>query len=504
MSAASDVDVALVTEGTYPFHHGGVSVWCDQLVRGLPDQRFAAVAITGSAADVPVMSIPDNLVDLRPIVVWETPASRGPRARGGNARAVANAHDWLVAAITSPHRNPERELLGALGRLHELSQQVDVGATLRSEASVRRVFAGLSTSEIGQRDGSAAPTATVGDALAASDLLEHFLRPLWEAPPKARLTHCVSNGLAGLVGMAAKWTHGTPMVLTEHGVYLRERYLAADSRTHSFSVRAFVLRFYRLLTGACYRVADLITPGSEYNRRWQIQVGAESDDIQPVHNGVDPALFPAATQEPDEPTLAWAGRVDPLKDIETLVRAFALVRERVPNARLRMFGATPAGNEPYRTRCEALIRELGLDGAAVFEGRVPEIRDAYLAGHVIVLSSASEGFPYTVIEAMASARATVSTDVGGVSEAVGEAGLIVPPRDPRAMADACVQLLTDDALRHRLADAARNRILDLFTLERFLGIYREIYADLAGDPRIEAPVRGRRIANVAMAVGAAA
>jgi glycosyltransferase involved in cell wall biosynthesis len=121
-----------------------------------------------------------------------------------------------------------------------------------------------------------------------------------------------------------------------------------------------------------------------------------------------------------------------------------------------------------------------------------------------VLSSASEGFPYTVIEAMASARATVSTDVGGVSEAVGEAGLIVPPRDPRAMADACVQLLTDDALRHRLADAARNRILDLFTLERFLGIYREIYADLAGDPRIEAPVRGRRIANVAMAVGAAA
>lgn len=504
MSHRSEIDVALVTEGTYPFHHGGVTVWCDQLVRGLPDQLFAAVSITGSAADSPVVAIPDNLVDIRPVAIWGAPSARGPRARGGNARGVANAHAWLVSAVTSMHRNPEKELLGALRRLHELSRHVDVGAELRTEASVRRVLTGLSTSETSGRIGSTAPAATVGDALEASDLLEHLLRPLWETPTKARLTHCVSNGLAALVGMAAKWTYGTRMVLTEHGVYLRERYLAADARSHSFAVRAFMLRFYRLLTCASYRVADLLTPGSDHNRRWQVEVGADAVDIQPVHNGVDPALFPAATQEPAQPTLAWVGRVDPLKDIETLVRAFALVRQEVPNARLRMFGSTPVGNESYRARCEALIGDLGINDAAVFEGRVPEVCDAYHAGHVVVLSSVSEGFPYTVIEAMASARATVSTDVGGVREAVGDAGLVVPPRDPRALADACVRLLTDDLLRQQLAAAARTRILEGFTLEKFLGIYREIYGNLMGEEQPSRPAAGSHVPSINVPVGVAA
>ena len=131
------------------------------------------------------------------------------------------------------------------------------------------------------------------------------------------------------------------------------------------------------------------------------------------------------------PTLSWAGRVDPIKDLETLIRAFALVREELPDARLRMFGGTPGGRRGYRQRCEALAAELGRRRTRVtFEGRVEDIRDAYAAGNVVMLSSISEGFPYTLIEAMTCGRATVSTDVGGVSEAVGDTGLVVPPREP--------------------------------------------------------------------------
>ena len=89
--------------------------------------------------------------------------------------------------------------------------------------------------------------------------------------------------------------------------------------------------------------------------------------------------------------------------LETLLRAFSLVRREIPNARLRMFGGTPKGGEAYLERCRKLAGELGISDVATFEGRVPEIRDAYAAGHVVVLSSISEGFPYTVIEAMTSA-----------------------------------------------------------------------------------------------------
>ncbi|MFC7484097.1 glycosyltransferase [Luedemannella flava] len=107
------------------------------------------------------------------------------------------------------------------------------------------------------------------------------------------------------------------------------------------------------------------------------------------------------------------------------------------------------------------------------------IADAYAAGHVVVLSSISEGFPYTVIEAMTSGRATVSTDVGGVGEAVGDTGLVVPPRDPAAMAEACLTLLRDDLLRHKLGAAARQRALEFFTVDRAVGSFHGIYTALA-------------------------
>jgi glycosyltransferase involved in cell wall biosynthesis len=197
---------------------------------------------------------------------------------------------------------------------------------------------------------------------------------------------------------------------------------------------------------------------------------------------VDPEHFPPAGAEPAAPTISWAGRIDPIKDVETLVHAFALVRKQIPDARLRLFGGTPAGNEPYRDRCRDLIVELKLDGAATLEGRVDNILDAYAAGHVVALSSISEGFPYTLIEAMTAGRATVSTDVGGVTEAVGDTGIVVPPRDPEAMAAACVQLLRDADLRNKLGAGARTRALEFFTVEQAVGTFRAIYAELAGAP----------------------
>jgi glycosyltransferase involved in cell wall biosynthesis len=250
--------------------------------------------------------------------------------------------------------------------------------------------------------------------------------------------------------------------------------------------------FQRLLCTTSYRTADLITPGNRFNHRWETRFGADPDKIETVYNGVDPGDFPAAGKEPAVPTIAWAGRVDPIKDLETLIRAFALVREELPEAQLRIFGGTPATSRAYRTRCEALAGELGLIGSAHFEGRVENIRDAYAAGHVVVLSSISEGFPYTLIEAMTSGRATVSTDVGGVSEAVGDSGLIVPPREPAAMARACLRLLRDDLLRHRLGAQARERALALFTVDKAVDSFDAIYRDLAGgvDRRAAAAATG--------------
>ena len=323
-------------------------------------------------------------------------------------------------------------------------------------------------------------SATVSDASEALSLIEHQLRPLFAPPPVADLCHATANGLSILPALAARWARQTPFVLSEHGIYLRERYLSYGARTFSHSVRSIMLRFFKRLTWVGYQIADAIAPGSEYNRHWEVANGAAPDRIHPIYNGVDAANFITSPSEPDVPTLVWLGRIDPLKDVATLLRAFDIVHQALPEARLRIFGGASEGASGYLERCVALRDDLGLSDCAVFEGRAASVLDAYHAGHVVLLTSISEGFPYTLIEAMASGKPTVATDVGGVREATGDAGLVVPPQNPEEMARACLVLLSDATLRHELGHAARARILSMFTLKQSLAVFSDLYREVTG------------------------
>ena len=466
----------MLTEGTYPQSFGGVSVWCDQLVRGLTHHEFEVHAIAATGTEPVVWELPPN-VTVHGIALWP-PVTRRPRPRRPRtADRLASAYQDLIHALLLP-QGPDAVAFAAA--LRNLAECAAVDPDRASLAGYGEAAAGW------LMDAWPVNTAlrqvampSVLDALTAVDLIERSLRPLLRPAPQADVTHAVTNGLAALPGLAAKWRYGTPMLLTEHGVYLRERYLGLRAAEYNWSVKATLAAFLRLLCITAYRHADLIAPGNKYNRRWETRFGADPKRIETVYNGVAPEDFPAAGAEPATPTIVWAGRIDPIKDLETLIRSFALVRAELPDARLRIFGGTPAGSEGYRGSCEALVAELGLTRAVTFEGRVAEIRDAYAAGHVVALSSISEGFPYTLIEAMTSGRATVSTDVGGVGEAVGGTGLVVPPRDPEAMAAACLELLRDDAWRQDLGRRARERALANFTVDKAVDSYDAIYLDLA-------------------------
>jgi glycosyltransferase involved in cell wall biosynthesis len=332
-------------------------------------------------------------------------------------------------------------------------------------------------------DGSRLPRLTLHEADQAASLIEHAVRPLAASVPSdVDVCHANANGLSSMVALATKWRTGVPFLMTEHGVYLRERYLAsADAATEqSAGVKVALLRFHRALARLAYAEADSIAPVSRFNSRWAVRHGADPATISVIGNGVDPQRFPVLPQETAEPVISWVGRVDPLKDLETLIRALAVTRRTVPAARLHLAGPVPAGNEAYAKGCRDLADQLGIGDAVHFAGPVKSSRDAFGAGQVAVLSSISEGMPYTVLEAMMCGRATVSTDVGGVAEAVGDAGLVVPPRDPEALGSACAELLADTQRRAALAAAGRERALRLYTLDRCLGAYRERYAGLAG------------------------
>jgi glycosyltransferase involved in cell wall biosynthesis len=160
---------------------------------------------------------------------------------------------------------------------------------------------------------------------------------------------------------------------------------------------------------------------------------------------------------------------------------FAKVREVKPETRLRIFGTASKENRGYLKVCEDLADSLGLGDSVTFEGHVESVLDAYHAGDVVLLTSISEGFPYTLIEAMAAGKATVATDVGGVREATGGAGIIVPPRDPQRMADACLIFLNDIGLRNLVGRAARERILSRFTLDHSLAVFGDLYREVTGN-----------------------
>jgi polysaccharide biosynthesis protein PelF len=366
-----------------------------------------------------------------------------------------------------------------LRELTEVAEQVGPGefhALVRGGGLIRHL--------LDQWGGAVAEAAgtplTVHDAIAAAEIIERSLLALSLDVGEVELCHAAANGMSALVALAEKWRRGTPYVMSEHGVYLRERYLALRAQAFRRPVKALVLGFLRRLNHLCYTQAELILPVSRFNRRWEERLGADPASIVTVYNGVEPATFTPIEVEPVTPTITWVGRIDPLKDLETLIRAFAVVRRRRSRAVLRLFGPVPAGNESYRDRVVEVAGGLGVSDAVDLAGPVRGSRSAFLAGHLVALSSISEGLPFTVIEAMMCGRATVSTDVGGVSEAVGDAGLIVPPRDPHGFADACLTLLDDRALRHRLGVAARQRALSMFTLDTFVDTFRVLYDSVAG------------------------
>ena len=145
-------------------------------------------------------------------------------------------------------------------------------------------------------------------------------------------------------------------------------------------------------------------------------------------------------------------------------------------------------DKPYTDRCLALIDELGVKDNFTFAGFHSNPAALYHEGDVFALSSISEGFPFSVIEAMACGRPVVATDVGGVKEAVaGGVGIVVPPRGHEALGDGLADLLLDHDRRRELARTGRERAVDQFGVERMLEAHRVTYRHWAGLPT-EAPL----------------
>ena len=196
----------------------------------------------------------------------------------------------------------------------------------------------------------------------------------------------------------------------------------------------------------------------------------------------------------------FVGRMDPLKDLRTLIRAVPRVAELVPNVHVRLIGPVPETNVAYVDGLKELIGQLGIGERVEILGPTSDPVGAYGSGTIAVLSSISEGFPYGALEPMACGRPVVATNVGGVPEVVGDAGILVPSRHPEALAEACAFLLNDASERQRLARYGRIRVEEHFSLERMVNRFRDSYVAVTGlpEPRVGdfGPTRSGEFVNV--------
>ncbi|MCA1698603.1 MAG: DUF3492 domain-containing protein, partial [Actinobacteria bacterium] len=328
----SGIDVLMITEGTYPYAVGGVSSWCDYLVNGLPHITWRILPIVGSnLGRKPYFDLPDNVATERPIELWSEGLPGWRLKRHGEPGLRLDLPNVLV-----------RGLLGWASQLDELHEALvwcrrrphRVRSVFRHSGGWEAFLTGLGEI-IAEQSPQAAPAPQLDTYEAATlyQILYWIARTAAHGTPRADLLHVTAAGWAAIPATVDRALHGTPVVLTEHGVYVRESYLAAARAPSSPGERFISTRLARGLARSAYESADIVCPVTDANAEWETGLGIKAARIQVIRNGVDKPSEPVPP--PRTATVVAVGRVDPLKDVHTMLRVAVEVTQRMPEANFR-------------------------------------------------------------------------------------------------------------------------------------------------------------------------
>lgn len=504
----STADVCLVLEGTYPYVKGGVSTWVHELIGSLPEVSFALVHIGPEPGSYSRKHYapPANVVSLTDLYCRE------PLSRDSDVAVHQRAARTERRRHAGP-RTPSR-LLRGIRRLH-LEETIDPGLLddlASGDLTAGAFLHGRSSLELTEElCGRLAPDASF------LDFFWHFrsmhlplVRLLGIAPPPAATYHSLCTGYAGLLAAAWSQRTGRPFLLTEHGIYARERNLeldraswlrgtrdgrrsdgiggVVDSATAS-DLRRMWMRFFRALAQCAYARATAIVSLCEVSRRRQIADGAPADRTLVVPNGIDLEAFRARVRPPAggaaerrRVRVGFVGRLVPIKDIVTLIRACYLA-SRAIDIDVRIYG--PIDEDPaYARRCRRLVAKLGLESVIRFERSLP-VERIYPEIDMLVLTSFSEGQPLVILEASAAGIPVVASDVGACREllegrtdddrAIGPSGIVTRLAAPEETADAIARLARGPELRRAMGAAGRERVAKFYREHVTVSTYRDLY-----------------------------
>lgn len=460
--------ICLITEGSYPYVTGGVSSWIQSLMTQMPQHEFLIISISAKKENSLVRRYnpPSNLIDIYDIYL-DTLITED----------IVPGKRYL---LTDEEKHAFFSLIG--GTNIEWPVLFDLLVSDRID-SIINFLASKDFFDIVYKLCSErfmhVPFTDMFWAL-RSMVLPLFIC-LNQKLPEADLYHGVSTGYAGVLGALAKHQYNKPYILTEHGIYTREREeeIIKASWIKGYFKDIWIDYFYNL-SNCAYEYANEVTSLFEKNREIQIELGCQESKTSVISNGIDLTRFDVASRREKEGLHVGAVvRVVPIKDIKTMLQSFAIVQETLPNAHFYIIGPTDE-DEEYYEECLDLLESLELKNV-VFTGEA-NVKEYLAFLDLLVLSSISEGQPLVILEGLAMGIPFVTTDVGSCSELLygpndsfGRAGSIVPVMHFHHLAQEIISLLMDHDKREEYGQNGLKRVREYYSLPLMIERYEACY-----------------------------
>lgn len=465
--------VCLICEGSYPYVPGGVSSWVQMLCDQFQDVEFVIWAIATTREEMPEYRcrIPDNIKEIQTLYLGDVVFKKtGRKIRLTRAEKETlkglligsmDTINWSgVLELAKQHRQHLCDLL--------MSESFfDICVEEYQRLKSRKVFLQFLWNFRG--------------------IYFPLMYTLSQEIPKADIYHAISAGYAGILGSCASYTEGVPLILSEHGIYTRER--EEDIIRSNWVAGEFKepwIAFFKKLSFTAYQQSSVVTTLFEANRALQIELKCPPEKIAVIPNGVNVRDFDACLnkKEGGPVTLGAVLRVVPIKDVKTMLLAFDIVKRAAPEARLKIMGNCEE-DPVYYQECTEFLEELGTRdveflGLVNIKEHLPEV-------DLLLLSSISEGQPLAILEGMAAGIPYVTTNVGDCrallegereDDHFGPAGLVVPVMSSEAMAQAILRLIRDPERMRRMGQAGRKRVEAYYGRQDMLDAYRGIYERL--------------------------
>jgi glycosyltransferase involved in cell wall biosynthesis len=464
--------ICMVAEGCYPYVVGGVSSWIHSIIKAFPEHEFLVLAILANRSyrGKFAYELPENLTQVYEVYLedFDWLSRKTDRKR----RKQLNPEEYEAVLSLLINQNVKWDVLFDLFQDGKFS----LNEFLMGPEFLRAVRECYQINE---------PEAVFSDFLwtMRSIYLPLFLALKTEIP-RADLYHCVATGYAGVLGSMAKARYGCGLLISEHGIYTREREeeLIRAKWVAGIYKNVWIDQFKKM-SRLAYAKADCVTSLYEHARKLQIELGCDEELTMVTPNGIDEKRFVGTPGEKvAEENMVHIGavlRVTPIKDVKTLIRAFAFAKERVSNLKLWIMGPMDE-DEQYAAECFEIVETMGIKDI-VFTGRV-NVTEYLWQMDMTILTSISEGQPLTILESYAAHKPVIATDVGncrglifGEDDGIGPSGILTHVMNVEEITAAMVEMATDEKKRLEYGENGYQRMMKRYKLSDMQGTYRNIY-----------------------------